>query len=144
MDRRAGDQQRERRQAGERRRLAAVGEALGADEILRHRAQDQRKGIDDQIGVPRDDHRVDERLARQVARRVWRDGEGDDRQDQRDPDRRDAGARPFARPDKPLALAIEETETRRARALRHQSLSSSLMPVLARVFASTVLTITAQ
>ena len=90
-------EQRERREAGERRRLAAVGEALGADEIFGHRAEDQREGIDDQVGVPRDGERIDERFTREVARRVRRDGEGDDRQRQRDPDRRDAGARPFAR-----------------------------------------------
>ena len=46
--------------------------------------------------------------------------------------------------DRSLALAVEKPEALAAHDRARQSLSNSLMPVLARVCASTVLTITAQ
>ena len=93
--RRGGDENRQRREAGQRRRPAAIGETLGADEVFGDRAQDQREGVDDQIEVADDDERVDERLASEVARGVRRDGDGEEGEDERDPDRRQAGAAPI-------------------------------------------------
>ena len=53
--RRAGEQQRKRREPRERRGLAAIGEALGADEIFGDRAEDQRERADEEIDMRRDD-----------------------------------------------------------------------------------------
>ena len=140
----ASDKDRQRRETGEARRPAAIGETFGGDEIFRDGAEDQDEGIDDQIGVAQDHPDIDEALARQIA---WRAGFGDDcdgGEQQRQRDGRKARPRPLARVDDSFPLPIEEAEARRALALGHQSLRSSLMAVLERVCASTVFTITAQ
>ena len=59
----AGEQQREGREAREGARLAAIGEALGADEIFRDRAEEQRKGVEKEIDVHEHHARIEQRLA---------------------------------------------------------------------------------
>ena len=49
----AGQQQTERRKAGEGLRLAAIGEAFCADEIFRHRANEQGEDERQQIQIDR-------------------------------------------------------------------------------------------
>src|SRR5947209_3610970 len=134
----AGEQQREWGQPRPVRRLAEIAETLGADEILRHAEENQRKAVNEEIGVDGDDGGGDERLRLQIAR-PRRDRPGYHRHRDGDPDRPGARARPLPRPDPALGLTVEKAKTR-----RHQSLKRSLMPVFARVCASTVLTITAQ
>jgi len=79
-----------------------------------------------------------------IARLARRDDEPNKSHCQRDRDGRPAGEAPFAPIDGALALTVEKPKALGARRLAHQSLNNSLMPVLARVCASTVLTMTAQ
>ena len=115
-------------------------EAFGREIILADLGQQHHGGENQQIDKGGESLDVEQVLGGEIALGPGADKSPQCGQSQAEAGERDSPKPPERRGNSPVALAEKKAEL----AVPHQSRKSSLMPVLERVWASTVLTMTAQ